>query len=120
MLDCLDQWCITWGLTINYLKSKALHVRAASAPRTEYNFVCGNSPLELTDQYKYLGVIFTEHLDFMQMSKVVAQSASRALGLLISKDKYFGGMPYECFTKCYDATVQSVIEYSAAIWGTNR
>ena len=118
MLDCLDQWCITWGLTINYLKSKALHVRAASAPRTEYNFVCGNSPLERTDQYKYLGVIFTEHLDFMQMSKVVAQSASRALGLLISKDKYFGGMPYECFTKCYDATVQSVIEYSAAIWGT--
>ena len=69
--------------------SKALHVRAASAPGTEYNFVC-----------------------------VVAQSASRALGLLISKDKYFGGMPYECFTKCYDATVQSVIEYSAAIWGT--
>ena len=118
LLNCLDQWCITWGLTINYLKSKALHVRAASAPRTEYNFVCGNSPLELTDQYKYLGVIFTEHLDFMQMSKVVAQSASRALGLLISKDKYFGGMPYECFTKCYDATVQSVIEYSAAIWGT--
>ena len=49
------------------------------------------------------------------MSKVVAQSASRALGLLISKDKYFGGMPYKCFTKCYDATVQSVIDYSAAI-----
>ena len=27
-------------------------------------------------------------------------------------------MPYECLTKCYDATVQPVIEYSAAIWGT--
>ena len=52
------------------------------------------------------------------MSKVVAESASRALGLLISKDTYFGGMLYECFTKCYDATVQSIIEYSAAIWGT--
>ena len=52
----------------------------------------------------------------MQMSKVVAQSASRALGLLT--DKYFGGMCYKCFTKCYDATVQSVIEYSAAIWGS--
>ena len=59
MLDCLDQWCITWGLTINYLKSKALHVRAASAPRTEYNFVCGNSSSQLTAQYKYLRVLFT-------------------------------------------------------------
>ena len=106
------------GVNNSYFKSKALHVRAASSHRTEYNFVCGNSPFELIDQYMYLGVIFTEHLDFMQMSKVVALSASRALGLLISKDKHFGGMPYKCFTKCYDATVQSVIDYSAAIWGT--
>ena len=68
--------------------------------------------------YKYLGVVFTEHLDFMQMSKTVAQSASRALGLLISKDKSFGGMPFECFTQCYNATVQAIIDYSAAIWGT--
>ena len=52
------------------------------------------------------------------MSKTVAQSASRALGLLISKDKYFGGIPFECFTQCYNATVQAIIDYSAAIWGT--
>ena len=52
------------------------------------------------------------------MSKIVAQSASRALGLLISKSKSLGGMPYECFSKCYDATVQSIIDYSAAVWGT--
>ena len=54
----------------------------------------------------------------MQMSKTVAQSASRALGLLISKDKFFGGMPFECFTQCYNATVQAIIDYSAALWGT--
>ena len=49
---------------------------------------------------------------------MVAQSASRALGLLISKNKVFGGMPFECFTQCYGATVQSITDYSAAIWGT--
>ena len=49
---------------------------------------------------------------------MVAQLASRALGLLISKDKSFGGMPYDCFTKCYNATVQATIDYSAAVWGT--
>ena len=52
------------------------------------------------------------------MDKIVAQLASRALGLLISKDKIFGGMPFECFTQCYGATVQSIIDFSAAIWGT--
>ena len=52
------------------------------------------------------------------MSKIAEQSASRALGLLTSKDKAFGGMPFECFTKCYDATVQTTIDYSAPLWGT--
>ena len=52
------------------------------------------------------------------LSKIAAQLASRALGLLISKDKAFGGMPFECFTKCYDATVQATIDYSAPLWGT--
>ena len=118
MLDCLDQWCLNWGLAINFDKSKVIHFRNASHPRTEYNFHCGQSHVDIIDQYKYLGVVFTEHLDFMQMSKTVAQSASRALGLLISKDKSFGGMPFECFTQCYNATVQAIIDYSAAIWGT--
>ena len=58
--------------------------------------------------------MITEHLDYTAMSKMVAQSTSRALGLLISKDKAFGGMPYTC----YDATVQSIMDYSTALWGT--
>ena len=27
-------------------------------------------------------------------------------------------MPYECFSKCYDALVQSIINYVAAVWGS--
>ena len=52
------------------------------------------------------------------MAKIVAQLAIRALRLLISKGKVFGGMPFECFTQCYGATVQSIIDYSAASWAT--
>ena len=118
MLDYLGKWCETWGLTINFNKSKVMHFRALSQQRTEYILKCGSSSIDLTHQYKYLGVLFTEHLDLMQMAKIVAQSASRAQGLLISKDKVVGGMPFECFTQCYSATVQSIIDYSAAIWGT--
>ena len=54
------------------------------------------------------------------MSKIVAQSASRALGLLISKSKSLGGMPYKCFTKYYDATVQSIISISSISAVQNR
>ena len=118
MLECLSEWCHTWGLQINFDKSKVMHFRASSKPRIEYQFKCGDLYLELVTQYKYLGVLLTKHLDYTAMTKMVAQSASRALGLLISKDKAFGGMPYTCYTKCFDATVQSIIDYSAALWGT--
>ena len=77
MLDCLDQWCSNWGLSINFDKSKVLHFRNVSHPRTEYNFLCEQSYVHIIEQYKYLGVVFTKHLDFMLMSKTVAQSASR-------------------------------------------
>ena len=62
----------------------------------------------------YLGLILKEFLDYNVTTKNVSQSAGRALGLL-SKDKAFGGMPFECYSKCYDALVQSVINYGAAI-----
>ena len=95
-----------------------MHFRAPSKQSTEYNFKCSSSSVDLIHQHKHLDVLFTEHLDLVQMAKIVAQSASRALGLLISKDKVVGGMPFECFTQCYGATVQSIINYRAAIWGT--
>ena len=51
------------------------------------------------------------------MVKCVAQSASRALGLLIAKCKAIGGVPYNVFTKLYDSVVWPIINYSAPIWG---
>ena len=38
----------------------------------------------------------------------------------MSKDKAFGGMPFQRYSKCYDALVQSVINYGAAIWGSSN
>ena len=35
MLDCLNDWCHAWGLTINFNKSKAMHFRTPSASKTE-------------------------------------------------------------------------------------
>ena len=119
MLDALDEYCKTWRLTINPNKSKIVHFRRKSCPTSTRQFHCGNKAIEIVSSYKYLGLVLSEFLDFQITAKVVSQSASRALGLLISKDKAFGGMPYECFSKCYDALVQSILimglRYGAAL-----
>ena len=74
--------------------------------------------MEYSDKYVYLGLLLTEHLDFNVTVKSVAQSASRALGLLIGRYKNMGGMSFTVFSKLYETTVWPVISYASAIWGT--
>ena len=50
----------------------------------------------------------------------MAASASRYLGLIISKFYANGGMPYEVFTKVYESLVAPVIDYEATIWGARK
>lgn len=120
MLDCLHGWCSRWQLNVNATKSAVVHFRKPSVPRTQCVFTCGDMTIPTVDQYKYLGLIFTEHLDFDKMANMVASSASRALGLLIAKVKTMGGVPFDTYTKLYDSMVWPIIDYGAAVWGTKN
>ncbi len=92
--------------------------KGPSVPRTDFNFKCGATDLKTVDKYRYLGLIFTEFLDMIVMSKAVALSATRALGLIIAKCKTHVGVPHKVFSQLYDAMVQPIIDYGAAVWGS--
>ena len=63
-----------------------------ATPRACYIFKCGDKLLETVDKYRYFGIVMNTFLDFNVTGKIVAQSASRALGALIYKVKINGGM----------------------------
>lgn len=117
MLHELGDWCSANSMHINTTKSNVVHFRPPSVQQTDYTFTCGDDTIDKVDRYAYLGLTLSEHLDYNVMVKVVAQSASRALGLLIAKYKCLGGMPYDVFTKLYWSIVYPVISYGAAVWG---
>ncbi len=89
-----------------------------SVTKSDGIFRVNGDIISYATQYKYLGIVLTEHLDYAITAKLVAQSANRALGLLIAKSKAFGGLQYDAFTKLYDSMVCPVILYGAAVWGT--
>ena len=92
-------------------------------PKTQisvFPFEYGGERIEMVKEYKYLGLMINEFNDFHQTAKYVAKSACRALGILISKAKAVGNMPYNCYSKLYDCLVQPIIDYGSAIWGTHR
>ncbi|MCG8048458.1 MAG: reverse transcriptase family protein, partial [Candidatus Thiodiazotropha endolucinida] len=120
LLDTLHAWGINNQMTINPQKSKIVHFRPNSVPETEVIFKIGETVLDVTSSYVYLGIMISEHLDYGIMAKHVSKSAGRALGLLISKYKAFGGLPFKTFSKLYESIVDSTINYGAAIWGDKR
>ena len=52
-----------------------------------------------------------------QALKILAKSASRALGVVISKSRAMGGFNYNVYTSLYNSTVKPILEYGSEIWG---
>ena len=103
LLDIVTVWCKDNRLSLNAEKSKLVYFRNPSMPKTKNKFYCENKELCSSDSYMYLGLLFTDFLDFNIMAKTVAQSDSRALGLLIAKCKLAGGFAYSTLTKLFDS-----------------
>ena len=64
MLDFVNNWCNKWQMKINNEKSKIVHFRRKTLPKTSFEFKVGCTTLEVTDSYRYSGVIFNEFLTF--------------------------------------------------------
>ena len=117
MLNVLHKWCQTWDVMVNTDKSQVVHFRKKNTPQTMVEFKLSNKSLDKVNKYKYLGLVLDFSLDYNVTASVVAKSASRALGLLISKAKSMGGLSYNCFSKLYESCVIPIIRYGASIWG---
>jgi hypothetical protein len=96
MLSFLNDWCIVNGMFEN--ASKVMLCILDQIPfniQISFLSVVILLLIEYFNKYMYLGILLTEHLDYNITAKTVAQSAGRALVLLIAKYKSQGGLPYE-------------------------
>ena len=105
-------------MSVKSRKNNVVQFRPSSEQRSVFDFTSGTDKIEKVGRYSYIGITLTEFLDFDVTVKIVAQSASRAHGLLIAKYNTMGGMLYDVFTKLYDSIVWPIISYGAAILGS--
>ena len=69
MLDVLYFWCKNNALYVNVNKSKIMHFRNPSVPRTDFNFTVNGNSMDCVNCYQYLGLLLTELLDYQLMAK---------------------------------------------------
>ncbi|MEW8548427.1 MAG: hypothetical protein AB2693_33410 [Candidatus Thiodiazotropha sp.] len=101
-------------------KTKVIHYRNPSKQRTDFSFTFANQRIDVISWYRYLGLVLEEHMNYDVTAKAVAKAASHALGLVISKSKSAGGLPYSKISQNYMIQLCGLISYGASIWGTKE
>ena len=117
LLNKLSEWCKKWQIKVNESKSKVMHFRPKRTRATEFKFKYMTRELDMVQFYKYLGVMFDEHLSFQNCAEVLAGSAGRALGGIISKFKTMKDCSFKTFEKLYNAGVVPILDYGCVVWG---
>ena len=117
VLDKVDEWSVKWRVKFNNKKSNVVHFRKPYIPHTNHTFILGDAHLDIVHQYKYLGIICNEYLDFNVTAKALADAGSRALGAVINKYVSINGLGYYTFSKIYQSGVCPILDYCGEIWG---
>ena len=116
MMDHIHEWCRKWRMSINAMKTNVVHFRKASSKRTDFKFSCGPHDIIVVEKYKYLGCVLEETLNFSHTANMLADSASRATGAIVTKCKN-NHLGYQTFNKLYHSCVTPIMDYAAGVWG---
>ena len=119
-LNTLNEWVKRNRMSVNMEKTKVIHFRSNNSKQTDTKFQLGSETVIVTSNYKYLGITVNEFLDMSYSTKILATSASRALGSLTAKYFNAKGLLYQTFTKLFNATVLPILHYAAPIWGNKK
>ena len=117
MLDIVSRWCEKWGMQVNVSKTQILHVRNHQRPRSRFKFFIGNSQLNYTDSYKYLGYTIHENLKEDQNVNKLTCAASRSFGRIHSIFKNVGNLGIKSYETLFDSYVEPIMNYASGVWG---
>ena len=99
LINCVENWCNKWRMSVNHLKSKIVHFRKVRVSITDFSFTFQNKTVDIVHKYKYLGLILEEHLDFKASINELCSKGGRALGAWISKFKTLKDVGYITYIK---------------------
>ena len=76
--------------------------------------------LNVVTQYKYLGIVINEFIDYNVIAQILADAANRALGAVIYKYKKINRLEYYRYTKLFQSSVCPILDYASEVWGYKK
>ncbi len=118
LINILQNWCLKWRLCVNVDKTKIMHFRSKNKPLTGAVFEINGEQLECVEQYKYLGIVLDQYIDFSKTAELLAASAGRALGSVINKVRANKDLGFNSYTTLIDNCVVPILLYGSSVWGS--
>ena len=113
-LNNFVEYCQTWRLNINYDKTKVVIFGARNID--QYRFEMEGVQIEISNSYKYLGVLLSSNGSFLNARKAIYEKANKAMHLLY-KRIYNLNLPLDLQLQLFDSTILPIITYGSEIWG---
>ena len=117
LLNIVNVWCSKWRLEVNLLKTNVMHVKKQQCRRSGFNFIFEGEKLDYCENYKYLGIVINEHLNFEKSTQDLCEAAGRALSGIITKMIKNGGFPLNVYKILYESCVCSITDYGSEVLG---
>ena len=113
-IDSFLKYCALWKFKVNESKTKVVTFRARKTD--PFSFHLGNTPLEVVDNYRYLGTYFSKTRSFLKARKYIAEQAKKAMHLLQVRIKNLF-LPVDLQLKLFDETILPILTYSCEVFG---
>ena len=113
LITTVSEWCEKWGMGINLSKTNIVRTK----PRSSVIFTFNGDEIQYVSQYKYLGLLLNEHLDWSVCLEGIINKANRALALLNHRMRVTGGFHFRTYTLLFNQLVQPIVMSTACIWG---
>ena len=118
MLLILEDYCNENKLTINTKKTKILIFRRGpKLPNTAKFFIYGKE-IEIVNQFKYLGVVFTTQLKFYAHVEHMKQKAKAKIGMLFAKTT-IKEVKLELVLQLFQCYIVPIFEYCLIVWAAD-
>ena len=107
------------GLTVNTEKTKIVVFRNGGFLAEREKWFLGETRLNVVNEFKYLGVVFSTRLSFKSMQTDLAYRAKVGMLHVVRCHRKLDCVSPDFFFKLFDAQVGPVLLYASELWGLN-
>ena len=110
-------WCDSHYLLLNVKKTKELIFDLRKSSPIHENIVIKGEVVERVNEYKYLGVIFDEKLDWVKNSKKIQSKVNQRVFFMYNVAKF--NVDTKILSLFYESCILSVISFCITAWDGN-